>query len=39
MTWVYKVSSHSFYLNGTYQFDALYSGRPGFKNDSANECV
>lgn len=39
MTWVYKVSSHSFYLNGTYQFDANYSGRPGFKNDSANECI
>ncbi|MBV8044086.1 tlde1 domain-containing protein [Pluralibacter sp.] len=39
MSWVYKVSSHSFYLNGTYQFDGKYSGRPGFKNDSANECV
>jgi hypothetical protein len=39
MPWVYKVSSHSFYLNGTYQFDAKYSGRPGFKDDSANECV
>ena len=39
MTWVYKVSSHSFYLNGTHKFDALYSGRPGFKNDAANECV
>lgn len=39
MTWVYKVSAHSFYLNGTYQFDAKYSGRPGYKNDSANECV
>lgn len=39
MPWVYKVSSHNFYLNGTYQFDALYAGKPGFKNDSANECV
>ncbi|WP_414162814.1 tlde1 domain-containing protein [Superficieibacter sp. BNK-5] len=39
MTWVYKINAHSFYLNGTYQFDARYSGRPGFKNDSANECV
>lgn len=39
MPWVYKISSHSFYLNGTYQFDAKYSGKPGFKNDSANECV
>lgn len=39
MPWVYKVSSHGFYLNGTYQFDGTYSGRPGFKNDSANECV
>ena len=39
MPWVYKVSVHIFYLNGTYQFDALYSGRPGFANDSANECV
>ncbi|TKV22786.1 tlde1 domain-containing protein [Citrobacter sp. TBCS-14] len=39
MTWVYKVSAHNFYLNGTYQFDAKYSGRPGYKNDSANECV
>ncbi|MEX0495226.1 tlde1 domain-containing protein [Raoultella terrigena] len=26
-------------MNGTYQFDANYSGRPGFKNDSANECI
>lgn len=39
MTWVYKVSSHKFYLNGTYKFDGLYSGRPGFMNDSANECI
>ncbi|ARU83235.1 DUF2778 domain-containing protein [Enterobacteriaceae bacterium 155047] len=39
MTWVYKVSAHSFYLNGSYQFDGLYSGRPGYKNDSAYECV
>ena len=39
MPWVYKVSAHSFYLNGAYQFDAKYSGRPGFKDDSANECV
>lgn len=39
MTWVYKVSTHSFYLNGTHQFNANYSGRPGFKDDSAKECV
>jgi hypothetical protein len=39
MPWVYKVSAHSFYFNGTYQFDANYSGRPNFKDDSANECV
>lgn len=39
MPWVYKVSSHTFYLNGTYQFDAKYSGRPGFANNSADECV
>jgi len=39
MPWVYKISSNTFYLNGTYQFDAKYSGRPGFANDSANECV
>ncbi|MBS3049858.1 tlde1 domain-containing protein [Enterobacter mori] len=39
MVWVYKVSVHKFYLNGTYQFDADYSGRPGFWNDSANEYV
>lgn len=39
MPWVYKVSAHTFYLDGTYQFDAKYSGRPGFMNDSANECV
>lgn len=39
MPWVYKVSTHTFYLNGTYQFAADYSGRPGFWNDSANECV
>lgn len=35
MGWVYKVSSKSFYLNGTFQFSAKYSGRPGYKNDSA----
>ncbi|EAA8475333.1 DUF2778 domain-containing protein [Salmonella enterica] len=39
MSWVYKIKAHSFYLNGAYQFDARYAGRPGFKNDSANECV
>lgn len=39
MPWVYKVSVHKFYLNGTFQFDAEYSGRPEFWNDSANECV
>ncbi|WP_261640140.1 DUF2778 domain-containing protein [Erwinia mallotivora] len=39
MGWVYKVSSKSFYLNGTFQFSAKYSGRPGYKNDSAKECV
>ncbi|POU03274.1 MULTISPECIES: tlde1 domain-containing protein [Enterobacteriaceae] len=39
MPWVYKVSAHAFYLNGTYKFDAEYSGRPGYWNDSANECV
>jgi len=39
MPWVYKVSARAFYLNGTYKFDAEYSGRPGYWNDSANECV
>ncbi|XQS17336.1 tlde1 domain-containing protein [Citrobacter telavivensis] len=39
MPWVYKVSVHKFYLDGTFQFDAEYSGRPEFWNDSANECV
>lgn len=39
MPWVYKVGVHKFYLNGSFKFDADYSGRPGFKNDSANECV
>lgn len=39
MGWVYKVSSKGFYLNGTLQFSARYSGRPGYKDDSANECV
>ncbi|ELY2495979.1 DUF2778 domain-containing protein [Cronobacter muytjensii] len=39
MPWVYKVSAKDFYLNGTYQFSAEYSGRPGYKDDSANECV
>ncbi|MDT3563578.1 DUF2778 domain-containing protein [Cronobacter malonaticus] len=39
MPWVYKVSVNKFYLNGTYQFDAEYSGRPGYWNDSANECI
>ncbi|WP_416261639.1 tlde1 domain-containing protein [Gibbsiella quercinecans] len=39
MGWVYKVSSRSFYLNGTYQFSTRYSGRPGYKDNSANECV
>lgn len=27
MPWVYKVSAHTFYLDGVYQFDAKYSGR------------
>ncbi|MCT4711319.1 DUF2778 domain-containing protein [Enterobacteriaceae bacterium H11S18] len=39
MSWTYKVSSHSFYHNGTFQFTALYAGKPGFKNDPAFECV
>ncbi|AST78601.1 TPA: DUF2778 domain-containing protein [Citrobacter farmeri] len=39
MPWVYKINAHSFYLNGRYQFDARYSGRSGFKDDSVNECV
>ncbi|QCR38864.1 tlde1 domain-containing protein [Nissabacter sp. SGAir0207] len=39
MGWLYKVSSKAFYLNGTYQFSAKYSGRPGYKNDSTQECV
>lgn len=39
MAWVYKVSSRKFYLNGTYKFTAIYSGRPGYWNNSANECV
>lgn len=39
MPWVYKVSARAFYLNGTYKFNAEYSGRPGYWNDSANECV
>lgn len=39
MPWVYKVSVHKFYLNGVYQFDAEYSGRPGYWNDSANESM
>ncbi|HAF7674358.1 TPA: DUF2778 domain-containing protein, partial [Salmonella enterica subsp. enterica serovar Java] len=39
MSWVYKIKAHTFHLNGAYQFDARYAGRPGFKNDSANECV
>ncbi|WP_313084043.1 tlde1 domain-containing protein [Atlantibacter sp.] len=39
MPWVYKVSAHTFYLDGVYQFDAKYSGRPGYKDDSANECI
>ncbi|WP_342753722.1 tlde1 domain-containing protein [Pantoea sp. MBD-2R] len=39
MGWIYNVNSKSFYLNNTYQFSAKYSGRPGYKDDSANECV
>ncbi|MDW8844414.1 DUF2778 domain-containing protein [Erwinia sp. MMLR14_017] len=39
MGWVYNVSSRKFLLNGTYRFSARYSGRPGYKDDSANECV
>jgi hypothetical protein len=39
MGWVYKVNSRSFYLNGTYTFSADYSGRPGYKDNSANECI
>jgi hypothetical protein len=39
MPWVYKISACKFYLNGIYKFDAVYSGRPGFWNDSTNECV
>ena len=31
MTWVYKVSTHRFYLDGTHQFDANYAGRPGYE--------
>ncbi|PLR35646.1 DUF2778 domain-containing protein [Chimaeribacter coloradensis] len=33
------VSSKGFYLNGTYQFSAKYSGKPGYKDNSANECI
>lgn len=39
MPWVYKVSAHTFYLDGVYKFNAEYSGRPGLMNDSANECI
>ncbi|HAE4457101.1 TPA_asm: DUF2778 domain-containing protein, partial [Salmonella enterica subsp. enterica serovar Java] len=29
MSWVYKIKAHTFHLNGAYQFDARYAGRPG----------
>ncbi|WP_312454979.1 tlde1 domain-containing protein [Pseudescherichia sp.] len=39
MAWTYEVRTRNFYLNGIYQFTALYSGAPGYKNDSSQECV
>ncbi|MCX2943856.1 DUF2778 domain-containing protein [Rahnella perminowiae] len=39
MAWVYKVNDNAFYLNGTFKFNAMYSGRPGYKNNTPYECV
>lgn len=39
MEWEYEVATRKFSLNGTYQFSARYSGRPGYYDDSTKECV
>ncbi|PVB76052.1 DUF2778 domain-containing protein [Salmonella enterica subsp. enterica serovar Legon] len=39
MTWKYEVTTRKFYLNGVYQFTALYAGAPGYKNDPSQQCV
>lgn len=39
MTWVYKIKEAAFYLNGTYQFDALYAGAVGYYNAPVQQCV
>ncbi len=39
MTWVYNVAENKFYRDGAYQFDGLYAGAPGFKNDPQYQCL
>lgn len=39
MAWTYEVRTKRFYHNGTFRFEADYAGAPGYKNDSAFECL
>lgn len=39
MSWEYEVSTAKFYKNGIFEYQASYAGAPGYKNDSAFECV
>ena len=39
MAWVYEVMTKSLYLNGKFQFKAMYAGARGYKDDVAFECV
>ncbi|WP_414148387.1 tlde1 domain-containing protein [Erwinia sp. BNK-24-b] len=39
MSWIYNVMSKSFYLNGKFQFNAMYAGAPGYKDDVKFECI
>lgn len=39
MAWLYRVSTKQFFLNGYYRFSAKYSGRPGYQDNSDNQCV
>jgi len=39
MAWIYNVITNSFYLNGRFQFKAMYAGAPGYKNNTEFECL
>lgn len=39
MTWVYNVKSKAFSLNGLFQFNGLYAGAEGYKNDTDYESA